>query len=225
MNHEAGNRACKEYKYEEELLAIQYRSRVSRAQASLIFNRENPQFRTMNYAKAASSITKATPGPSSTVRVQNKTQTSELQPPTSTTPITPEKTNLNRIPKPTSTENLYADLPSPHHEDTSETHALVRDQALKIFNEHQFDENAKPEDRNEHEKRPRSTSTTKRKNSPSNSGNPTKRRPTESNKKIPSQSRDYNQKERERGRSREKRKSRSPRSRSRSIHPSNHHRK
>lgn len=42
----------KEYKYEEEILAVQNRSRIPRQQAKLIFDRENPQYRQRSYASA-----------------------------------------------------------------------------------------------------------------------------------------------------------------------------
>ena len=50
--HMAGDRRCVEFKFQEEVLAVQSRDRVSRAQAKVIVQRENPSIR-MNYAETA----------------------------------------------------------------------------------------------------------------------------------------------------------------------------
>ena len=55
LNHKTGSRTCQEYKAEEEVLCIQARSKVSKAQAKLIFERENPSFRKMNFSETVKS--------------------------------------------------------------------------------------------------------------------------------------------------------------------------
>lgn len=55
--HSTGSRTCKEYKYEEELLSLQQKNKISKGQAKIIFNKNNPNFRSMNYAQATNSTT------------------------------------------------------------------------------------------------------------------------------------------------------------------------
>ena len=50
--HQAGSRQCREYKYQEEIRAVQAKEKVTRNQAKTIFNRRNPTYRKMNSAKA-----------------------------------------------------------------------------------------------------------------------------------------------------------------------------
>ena len=50
--HETGDRQCRYYKYEEEILALQAASHVSRLQAKFIFDRDNPDFLTRSYSEA-----------------------------------------------------------------------------------------------------------------------------------------------------------------------------
>lgn len=52
--HETGDRRCKYYKYEEEILAIQATSHVSRLQAKFMFDRDHPHFLTRSYSQAVS---------------------------------------------------------------------------------------------------------------------------------------------------------------------------
>ena len=52
-NHEAGSELCVEHRYQQEIVAVQTKERVSRMQAKIIFDRNNPQFRKMNYAAPA----------------------------------------------------------------------------------------------------------------------------------------------------------------------------
>ena len=56
-NHRSGYKKCREYLFECEVLALQSKSRISKSQARLIFERENPNFRTMNYSQAVTSNT------------------------------------------------------------------------------------------------------------------------------------------------------------------------
>ena len=48
-DHEAGNRMCSEQRYQEEIVAVQRKERVSWAQAKVIVNKKYPQVK-MNYA-------------------------------------------------------------------------------------------------------------------------------------------------------------------------------
>ena len=50
QNHRSGSRTCQRYKVEQEVLAIQAKSRVSRVQAFVIYNSEHPNAMTTNYA-------------------------------------------------------------------------------------------------------------------------------------------------------------------------------
>ena len=91
LNHEAGNKICQEYKYEAEILAVQAKSRVSRQQARLIFLRENPTFRTLNFANAVKSNTSSTLPSSNTP----SSMTSSITPPNSSSSTTLSPTNLS----------------------------------------------------------------------------------------------------------------------------------
>lgn len=51
-NHFTGNKRCRELQFEMEILSIQKRRRVPRAQAKLLFQKENPNFKSLNYSKA-----------------------------------------------------------------------------------------------------------------------------------------------------------------------------
>ena len=52
LAHKAGDKACREYKFEEEIIHLQSKLRVAKSQAIAIFNRENPNFRTLNYSES-----------------------------------------------------------------------------------------------------------------------------------------------------------------------------
>ena len=52
QDHEVGDGTCVEHKYQEEIIAVQAKERVPRAQAKIIFDKRHPQFWTMNYAAA-----------------------------------------------------------------------------------------------------------------------------------------------------------------------------
>ena len=54
-NHRTGHRDCRMYKYECELFTLQLAKRIPRGQAKIIFDKENPNYLTMNYAAAAAS--------------------------------------------------------------------------------------------------------------------------------------------------------------------------
>ena len=49
--HQTGNYRCREYKYQEEIIAVQVKERVTRAQAKAIVDRLKPHMRDMNYAE------------------------------------------------------------------------------------------------------------------------------------------------------------------------------
>ena len=51
-DHNPGDKQCREFKYEEEILSMQSKMRVARSQAIVIFNRENPNFRLLNYSES-----------------------------------------------------------------------------------------------------------------------------------------------------------------------------
>ena len=70
--HNAGDRTCKEYRYEEEIISLQSKLRVAKSQAIAIFNRENPNYRTVNYAESVKR--KATEQESRDVTRPNKTK-------------------------------------------------------------------------------------------------------------------------------------------------------
>ena len=52
-NHEVGSELCVEHRYQQEIVAVQTKERVSRMQAKIIFDKNNSQFRIMNYAMVA----------------------------------------------------------------------------------------------------------------------------------------------------------------------------
>ena len=52
--HQTGSRICPEYKYQDEILAIQSREGVSRGQAKVLLDKLSPNF-VMNYAAAVKS--------------------------------------------------------------------------------------------------------------------------------------------------------------------------
>ena len=59
-SHEVGHRDCIEERYQQEIVAVQTKQRVSRFQAKAVVDRDKPNFKTRNYACAV----KATPGTS-----------------------------------------------------------------------------------------------------------------------------------------------------------------
>ena len=58
LPHKTGEKSCQRHIVEEEVLAIQSRSRVSRSQAFIIYEREHPNARSTNYAAAVISLPK-----------------------------------------------------------------------------------------------------------------------------------------------------------------------
>ena len=52
-NHKTGSKNCQRYKMEEEIVAIQERSSIARAQAIIVYNQDHPESSGMNYAAAA----------------------------------------------------------------------------------------------------------------------------------------------------------------------------
>ena len=77
LNHKSGSKNCQAYKIEEEIVAIQEKSAVSRSQASIIYNQQHPQIRTMNYA-----ATTATPRSSATTNAAHTTCAATSKAPT-----------------------------------------------------------------------------------------------------------------------------------------------
>ena len=59
-NHEEGHRDFIEERYQQEIVAVQTKQRVSRFQAKAVVGRDKPNFKTRNYAGAV----KAPPGTS-----------------------------------------------------------------------------------------------------------------------------------------------------------------
>ena len=51
--HQARNNKCIEYKYHEEIVAIQIKEKMSRSQAQAMLDMRQPQFKSMNFARAA----------------------------------------------------------------------------------------------------------------------------------------------------------------------------
>ena len=50
--HAGGHRSCSEFRYQEEILALQSREHVNYSQAKALFDRINRNYKTMNFAKA-----------------------------------------------------------------------------------------------------------------------------------------------------------------------------
>ena len=50
--HEVGHRSCVEERYQQEIVSVQTRQRVSRYQAKAIVDREIPHIKTRNYAES-----------------------------------------------------------------------------------------------------------------------------------------------------------------------------
>ena len=46
------SRICKEYKYQEEIPAVQAKEQITKHQAVLIFNQRNPKYMKMKYSEA-----------------------------------------------------------------------------------------------------------------------------------------------------------------------------
>ena len=107
-------------------MTLQAKSRISRAQAALIFNRENPSFRKMNFANALPSkpAIAADPHPEK--------------------PIVLPPTRMSAVCQSPATGRLFAQeiefTNSPTHEDTSENHATVRGEAQALFEEFRMDD-------------------------------------------------------------------------------------
>ena len=115
-NHRSGYKKCREYLFECEVLAVQSKSRISKKQARLIFERENPNFRKMNYSQA----------------VISNTQNSE-------TPLQQPTASTNHPPKPPNeTTQQHAIVDNPIHEDerTSRNNPQLHYEVKKIFNEY-----------------------------------------------------------------------------------------
>lgn len=52
IKHITGNQKCREVIYEQEILSVQSKKRVPRTQAKLLFDKENPHFKDMNFGEA-----------------------------------------------------------------------------------------------------------------------------------------------------------------------------
>ena len=95
MPHKTGDKSCQQYKIEEEILAIQAKHRVSRNQAIVIFDRNTPNIRSMNFAAALATTTS-----NPTKTTTTKSSTSAAVPPTvpavpsTSTAVPPTATNM-----------------------------------------------------------------------------------------------------------------------------------
>ena len=76
QQHQTGDRKCQRYKVEEEVLAIQAKSLVSRQQAMIIYQREHPGPISTNYAAAVSSNIPSTSISSKSAEKQETTRIS-----------------------------------------------------------------------------------------------------------------------------------------------------
>ena len=84
-SHRTGNKNCQEFKYEQEILLIQTRSRVSRAQAKIVYDRNNPNVRSLNYAAAvAQNSQNASTSSNSVPTITTATITATVQQPSVT---------------------------------------------------------------------------------------------------------------------------------------------
>ena len=144
LNHEAGNKNCQEYKFEAEILAVQSKSRVSRPQARLIFLRENPTFRNLNFANVVKTNTSSLPSSISSVMT-----------PTTTTPSTSSSSktlsstsSFKTPPSKTSSKTSITTTPARHppnreiladHELTSQNNPVVRAEAKRLYDEFDSD--------------------------------------------------------------------------------------
>ena len=155
LNHEAGNKICQEYKFEAEILAVQAKSRVSRPQARLIFLRENPTFRNLNFANVvktnttsslSSSISSArTPTTTPSISSSSSSSSNTLS---STTPFkTPiSKTSSSKTSSSSKTTSITTATANPpnqeileDHELTSQNNPVVRAEARRLYDEFDSD--------------------------------------------------------------------------------------
>ena len=233
LGHKTGNKQCIEYRFEKEVLAIQSKSRVSKAQARIILNQENPNFRTMNFAETVKSNL---PEPSSSKKNQlQKSATSSSQNNQSQKPST--STSRDQIPKPStdtpksnqSKKSQENQLPKPptntknnqiKKTPTNTTDVLQEDELTsrnnpekyfevkKIFNEYQPE--IENDDRNEYEKELRNTQ--KRKiendNTEPRTESKTRKRDSKAQKEKHETSRERRSRSRERDRQKERSRSR-----------------
>ena len=92
QSHKTGDKSCQRYKVEQEVLAIQAKSKVSRNQAQIIHNRDHPNATTTNYAAAVTMTPADIPLPVTPPTSINKTHDKNNKP--------PPKTNLQQQVKP-----------------------------------------------------------------------------------------------------------------------------
>ena len=149
LDHEAGNKICQEYKFEAEILAVQSKSRVSRPQARLIFLRENPTFRNLNFANVVktnktsslpSSISSAMTTPITTPATSSSSSsTTPFKTPSSKTSSKTSSSSSKTSSKTTSITTATTNLPHREiledHELTSENNPVVRAQVKRIYDE------------------------------------------------------------------------------------------
>ena len=153
LNHEAGNKICQEYKFEAEILAVQAKSLVSRPQARLIVLRENPAFRTLNFANvvkpdSTSTLPSAIASSAMTPSVTTPATSSSSKTPSSTT--SPFKTPTSKTSsfktsssKTTSITTATTNPPNREiledHELTSQNNPVVRAEARRFFDDFDSD--------------------------------------------------------------------------------------
>ena len=139
LDHIAGSRKCAEYKFQEEVLAIQARDRVPRAQAQLIVERENPGLR-LNYADA---IKRSATNKTYNVKAPDKRKRSKMDESAElpTNAKRPEIDILLQSPSGRFYTSIISDpkIGTPEHvtqtDDTSENSSVIREEARAIFDE------------------------------------------------------------------------------------------
>lgn len=136
-DHGTGSRMCKEYKYQEEILAVQSKERVTRQQAVLIFEQRNPQYKTMNYSEAVKGrVTNertrhvGTEADGEVVVTSEEAKRQDNR--TEVVCMSPGSGELY-----TTKVNLAGDTPGRSWEDegTSETNDMIREEVRAIFEE------------------------------------------------------------------------------------------
>jgi hypothetical protein len=147
--HLTGSNTCPRFKQEQEIIAIQSKNSVSRSQAIILFNRNNPNPQNMNYAQATkqNSIIENNPV-SHNQRTENPSVNTErqtiLKSPTSSSGLT-QTTKVVCV-NPDSGKMFTTTTKLPVHlirrtssAGTSETNPLIRKEARNIFNKYSDD--------------------------------------------------------------------------------------
>lgn len=171
--HITGSGNCREMMYEQEILTIQKKNRITRTQAKLTFDRANPQFRTMHYGEAVinpriSTRKPITNSPRQQTELPTQTLTNKtpiIQIPASKTPIqtgTPDKITP---PSPSTSAEVFQD-------DTQATREMFQNMEVTLL--------------------PDRLRESDQKGAPETSKNPTQSRETKNKKKGKSSSVDHN---------------------------------